>query len=254
LVICDVSSVTVVARRRPKCYGLNAMTVALSRNESRRRAPVSRRRFIVLGTAALLATPWPARALIPLPPPGRITFEVRRAGVAVGSHSVDIADRAGRREVSNAIDIVVNALGVTLYLFKQRSVEIWSSERLTSFESETTEDDASFWVKGRALADGFDVQSRKDRATAPADIMVATYWRPEICRQRRLIEPKRGRLREQTLLSTRRLTFATSGGEVPADEYRIRGILDGACTYDERGVWLGAWFDKKGRVDYRVAT
>lgn len=219
--------------------------------------------MLALGTGALICASPLAAALGPaageasapaFPPPGRIVFDVMRAGVVVGSHIVEMASRAGRFEVRNAIDIDVSVLGVELYRFKQRSLEVWSPSRLTSFESETTEDDASFWVKGRALTDGFDVENRKEHHTAPADIMVAAYWRPEICEQQQLIEPKKGRLRDQTLLATRRLTIPSAGGEIPAEEFRITGILDGACTYDERGRWIGAWFDKQGRIEYRVAS
>ncbi|MCU0839114.1 MAG: DUF6134 family protein [Rhodospirillales bacterium] len=219
---------------------------------TRRSSATTRRRLLALAAGAVAATAAPAAVFAASPPPGRTRFAVLRGGSTIGSHVVDIADRGDRREVRSTIDIAATLLGVTVYAFRQRTMELWSPTGLILFESETIEDDASFWVKGRALSDGFEVETRKERIRVPAGTMIATYWRPEICRQPRLIEPKRGRLREQTLLATRQLNLTVAGGEVPAEEFRIRGILDGACTYDESGRWLAAWFDKKGRVDYRV--
>jgi hypothetical protein len=214
---------------------------------------LSRRGVLALGTGALLALSARTPALGgEMPPVGRVRFDVLRDGVVVGSHVIEMTDRGGQREVHSAIDIVVDLLGVTVYLFKQHSLEVWSPDRLLSLESETTEDDASFWVKGRALADAFDIESRKEHASAPTNIMVASYWRPQICQQGWLIEPKHGRLRQQSLLDTRRVTVARAGADIPAQEYRVRGILDGACTYDTRGTWLGAWFQKQGKIVYRA--
>lgn len=214
---------------------------------------LSRRRVLVLGSAALLAWPAAARARdAATPPAGRIAFDVVREGTTVGRHVVQIDDCRGGREVRTEIDIVVTLLGVTVYYFRQRTRELWVGDRLSALDGETTEDDASFWVRGRAKADGFEVESRKERKVVPAEIMVATYWRPEICRQRRLLEPKRGRLREQRLLSVRPVTITAGGRETVAEELRIQGILDGACTYDQDGRWLAAWFQKKGRIEYRA--
>ncbi len=231
------------------------MTNDLGQDRARRSSLLTRRRLLAVAAGALAFVPASTAVFAAAPPPGRIRFTVLRGGSPIGSHVVDIIDRRDLREVRSTIDITVKLLGVTIYEFRQQTQELWSpAAGLIRFESETTEDDARFWVKGRALSDGFEVENRRERIQAPAGTMVATYWRPDICRQPRLIEPKRGRLKEQTLLATRRLNFTAAGGEVTAEEFRIRGILDGACTYGDNGQWLAAWFEKKGRVDYRLTA
>jgi hypothetical protein len=214
---------------------------------------LTRRRFLVSGAAATMVAGNGAIAATPaLPPPGRTEFEVLHNGLPVGSLRLDMADRDGGREIWLTQQVLVTAFGVTLYAIKQQSHEVWSRGRLERFESETEEDDARFWVKGRAVGGAFEVQSRKERRTVPSDIMVATYWRPEICRQRQLLEPKRGRVRDQTLISVRPVTLALPDREVAGEEFRIRGILDGACVYDMQGTWRSASFEKRGTIVYRV--
>lgn len=214
---------------------------------------LTRRRLIVTGAAAGLMVGSGAIGATPaMPPPGKTEFEVLHNGLPVGRLLLDLVDRGGGRDVQLAMQVTVTAFGVTLYSIKQQVREIWSPLRLERFESETEEDDARFWVKGRAVAGAFEVQSRKEQRTVPADIMVATYWRPAICRQRRLLEPKRGRLRDQALLSVKPVTIALADRKVAGEEFRVRGILDGACMYDEEGAWRFASFEKRGTLVYRA--
>ncbi len=216
---------------------------------------LSRRRLLVAGAVTLAGAGLPRRAAgsvtgnvtggfadVPLRP---IDFEVLRGGAAIGSHRVRFERRGDRLEVRMQIDIAVRILGLTVYSYRQDSLETWVGERLHAYDSDTTEDDARFVVVGRAGADGFDVTAKKERAVAPADIMIASYWTPAICIQTRLIEPKRGRLREQQVLGEVPVEVRIGGTVRPAREFRIAGILDGSCTYDEAGRWVGARFRKR---------
>lgn len=216
---------------------------------------LSRRRLLVAGAVTLAAAGLPRRAAgsftdVPLQP---IDFEVLRGGATIGSHRVRFKRHGDRLEVRMQIDIVVRILGLTLYSFRQESLETWVGERLQAYDGDTTEDDARFVVVGRAGADGFEVSAKKERAIAPADIMIASYWSPVICTRTLLIEPKRGRLRTQEVLGQVPAEVRIGGTVRPAREFRIAGILDGSCTYDESGRWVAARFRKQdSEIVYRL--
>ena len=67
------------------------------------------------------------------------------------------------------------------------------------------------------------------------------------------IEPKRGRLRTQEVLGQVLAEVRIGGTVRPAREFRIAGILDGSCTYDESGRWVAARFRKQdSEIVYRL--
>lgn len=233
------------------------------------RAAVAGRRQVLggLGAAALAAggllppsvgraapAQTAAAALLPatLPPP--VSFDVLRGGDVIGSHQVDF--RGGSTNdfsVRTRINIVVKLLGITVFVFRHDGTERWRSGRLQAFESKTTDDDGEFFVNGRASGDGFDITHRKGTEVAPADIMVGSYWTPSIARQTQLIDPQRGRLKTQQLLSTDMLAVPVDGKPIETTRYRVVGLTDGWVAYDAAGRWLAAEVKKKGTdILYRL--
>jgi Family of unknown function (DUF6134) len=192
-----------------------------------------------------------ALALSPPPPP--IRFDVFRAGDAIGSHEVDFGAIESGLAVRTRIDIEVHALGVKLFEFRHKSIELWIGGRLQKFDSETVDEDRQFFVTGHATSTGFQITHSKGGDLAPADIMVGSYWRPEIARQRLLIDPKRGRLKEQHLLAKDKVTVPVGSASVEATRYTVEGLTNGWVAYDSGGRWLSAELKAKGSdILYRL--
>lgn len=231
------------------------------------RAAIASRRQVLggLGAAALAATglllpsvsraaPAPAPALVPatLPPP--VAFDVLRGGDVIGSHQVDFrGSSTSDFSVRTRIDIVVRILGITVFVFRHDGTERWRNGRLQTFESKTTDGDGEFFVTGRASGDAFSLTHRKGTEVAPADIMVGSYWTPSIARQTQLIDPQRGRVKTQELLSTDTLAVPVDGKPIETTRYRVIGVTDGWVAYDAAGRWLAAEVKKKGTdILYRL--
>ena len=230
-----------------------------------RSAVVGRRQVLCgLGAAALAAralllpevsraaqAPAPAPLPASLPPP--IRFDVLRGGDVIGSHLVDFQGGANDFSVRTRIDITVRLLGITAFVFRHDSTERWRNGRLQAFDSKTTDDDSEFFVTGRVSGDTFSITNRKGTEVAPADIMVGSYWTPSIARQTQLIDPQRGRLKAQQLLSTDTLTVPVGSKPVETTRYRVAGLTDGWVAYDAAGRWLAAEVKKKGAdILYRL--
>lgn len=204
----------------------------------------------------VLFAPGPAGASlpgVPREPPPPIRFDVIREGKVIGAHRVDFSPQQGGYQVRTRIDIEVRMLGVKLFDYKHDGTESWADGRLQAFDSETDDDDSRFFVVGRATADGFRIRHRKGEETAPADIMVASYWTPEIARRTLLIDPQRGRLKNQQLLSTEKVEVPLRGAVVPATRFHLTGVTNGSVAYDRDGRWLAADLKKAGSdILYRV--
>jgi Family of unknown function (DUF6134) len=196
--------------------------------------------------------PVPEQPTVPKQPPP-IRFDVLRAGGVIGSHLVDFAPGEGGYSVRTRIDIAVRLLGVTVFVYKHDSTEVWTDGRLVRFDSDTIDDDSEFFVRGRAAGGDFRIENRKGTEQAPADIMVASYWTPEIARRTQLIDPQRGRVKTQQLLGEDSIRVPLPAGPVQATRYRLEGITNGWVAYDDRGRWVAAELKKKGSdILYRL--
>lgn len=187
-----------------------------------------------------------------LPPPP-IRFDVLRAGDIIGSHQVDFSAVRDGLAVHTEIDIEVRILGVKAFEFRHKSTETWGTGRLRRYESETLDDDSRFFVNGRATADGFQITHRKGSELAPPEIMVGSYWTPEIARQTLLIDPQRGTLKQQRLLGKDTVALVIGSSPVEATRYTVAGLTNGWVAYDHLGRWLSAEIKKKGSdILYRL--
>jgi Domain of unknown function (DUF6134) len=190
---------------------------------------------------------------VPRVPPPPVRFDVIRAGDVIGTHEVDFTAADDALVVNTRIDIQVHILRVKVFEFRHKSTETWGAGRLQKFDSETLDDDSRFSVNGRATADGFQITHRKGSELAPADIMAGSYWTPEIARQTLLLDPQRGRLKEQQLLSKDTVSVPIGRASVEATRYTLTGLTNGWIAYDERGRWLSAQLKKKGSdILYRL--
>lgn len=185
------------------------------------------------------------------PPP--ILFDVVRNHDVIGTHRVEFQGNPGEFSVRTIIDINVRMLGVTVFVYRHDSTERWKGGLLQAFDSKTTDDDSEFVVTGRAEAGAFRVVNRKGTEMAPADIMVGSYWTPVIAQQSQLIDPQRGRVKPQQLLSADKMSIQAGTNSIQATRYQVTGVIDGWVAYDAGGRWVAAELKKKGAdISYRI--
>lgn len=190
---------------------------------------------------------------VPSVPPFPIRFDVLRAGDVIGSHRVDFDATQHGLAVRTQIDIEVRVLGVKAFEFRHDSTELWADGRLQKFDSETLDDDSRFFVNGFATTEGFHVTNKKGSELAPADIMVGSYWTPEIARQTLLMDAQRGTLRQQRLVGRETVALVIGSSPVEATRYTLAGLTNGWVAYDRYGRWLSAELKKKGSdILYRL--
>lgn len=225
-------------------------------------AGVSRRRVLLLGAggalAAALAVPARLRAEPlkgPVAPPPPVRFDVVALGSAIGRHEVRFRSAAAGGFVADTeIDIDAKLLGVRVFSYKQKTSETWAGGRLQAFTSEGDDDGKGFAASGHATEGGFVVEGSKGKITAPADVMLATYWTPLMLTRPAVINPKRGNLKSQTVRPAGETTVRIGDTEQPATRYDITGVLDGTVSYDRDDHWVAAAFDRKGAtIEYRIA-
>jgi hypothetical protein len=226
------------------------------------------RRLVIFGLAATAVTAGASllfnrhdavaqtgsRPRLPSPAPPPIHFDVIRNNDVIGSHKVEFQGASGEFSVRTVIDITVRVLGLTVFIYRHDGTERWRNGLLQAFDSKTTDDDSEFLVTGRAEAGAFRIVHRKGTEMAPPDIMVGSYWTPEIALQSQLIDPQRGRVKTQQLLSKDKMPLQVGRNSIEAMRYRVVGVTDGWVAYDAGGRWVAAELKKKGSdIFYRLS-
>jgi hypothetical protein len=198
--------------------------------------------------AAAFGTPTSARAELPGPmaPGVPLEFDIVALGIHIGSHKVEFAGSGDDFSATSTIDVDAQLLGVRLLRYFQVTSEAWSGGRLQSFRTEGDENGDSFHASGRAVADGFEIEGRDGRLMAPRDTVLATCWSPLMLLRHEVINPKRGRLKPQTVESTDHTTFVVGDEKLPVTRYVVDSVIDGTIYYDDRQTWVGAAFDRRG--------
>jgi hypothetical protein len=215
---------------------------------------MSRRQILGAGLAlfpAALAVPGTRRAgaqdaIDHASPPAPLAFDIEVWDQRFGEHVVQFSRSGDLFTVATRIDCTVRLLDVTLYSFQHESEETYREERLIRFSSKTIDGDFETKVEGKAEDDGFVLTGRRGTVVAPADIRAATFWTPVIMTRDRLIDPKRGDVKAQTVHGQDRTVVRIGGEDRLATRYRVSGIVDGSATYDDDGRWVAATVRKRG--------
>lgn len=216
-------------------------------------AAVAANPSLLLNGGKVLAQAAGPRPRLPGPNPPPILFDVIRNHDVIGTHRVEFQGKSGEFSVRTIIDITVRVLGLTVFVYRHDGTERWKGGLLQAFDSKTTDDDSEFFVTGRAEAGAFRVINRKGTEMAPADIMVGSYWTPEIAQQSQLIDPQRGRVKTQQLLSTDKMDLQLGKTSIQATRYQVTGVSEGWVAYDIGNRWVAAQLKKKGAdISYRL--
>lgn len=220
---------------------------------------VTRRRVLALsagiGLASVSATAGLTGAAVPRGPDKPIVFDVLLSNAQIGEHVVEFRSDGDVLEVHTRIDIKVKLLGILFFNYQHTGVESYENDRLSAYESQTTDDDSQFFVKGRALADGFEITNKKGSFLAPANIWVASYWTPRVLTRTELIDPQRGKIKPQIVEPGEPVTLPVGDSNRSGTRYRISGVVNGTVVYDDQGRWIGATLTKKGSdIVYRLRT
>lgn len=212
----------------------------------------TRRRVLGLAAGGLVTAavglPRVAAAELPGPmaPGVPLRFDIVALGVRIGDHKVTFDGQGDQFTVTTSIDVDTALLGISLVRYVQQTREMWAGGRLQSFLTEGTNNGEHFRASGQAVADGFELEGEEGRSMAPRDTMLATCWSPLMLDRRQVINPKRGKLKRQTVESREQTTFEVGRSERPVTRYVVDSVIDGTIYYDEQQTWVAASFDKRG--------
>ena len=196
---------------------------------------ILRRRGLIPPVASILivlACTLPAAAL----PSGVFEYRIDRDGAPIGGQRLTITQQGEQTIVSMDLKVLVKIAFVTLYRFEQTRSETWQGARLIALDTRTNDNGDTLFLKGRADAADFAIETEKGRSTAPLGLLPTGYWNIATVDQTRLIDAEDGRVLAISVSRGAAVTLDLGSRQIDTRHYRISGDTEKELWYDASNV------------------
>lgn len=177
--------------------------------------------------------------------PGARRFAILRDGEEVGRHTLAPRETGDGLEMTIDIEIVVTVLGLAVYRYEHRNVELWRDGRLAALDSRTNDDGSSDFCRARRDGDRLQIEGSSFNGDAPGDARPTSYWNYGNLNER-WFSSQSGELLD--------LGFS-KGRENGLERWEVTGDVALALYYDGAREWRGCAFDGGGEpMTYRQSA
>ena len=119
----------------------------------------------------------------PLPAGGlTLSYDVLLEDDKIGEHKISVHKTGPDVQIKHDIHMKVKVAFITAYELNHKSTEVWRDEgprkvRLIGIESHSVEDGKEHAIKGKAVGDGFEVETANGPVTVPINIGTTdSFW------------------------------------------------------------------------------
>lgn len=236
---------------------------------------MTRRRFagglaaLGLASAPLQLVAPPVSAAVPEPATsaagGLWQFEVTLDGKPVGEHRFEVlpGEGADAWSVHSEARYRVTLLGIPVYRYAHLALERWQGGCLRQLNARTDDNGQPLTVRAEAEGEGLRIQTQagKDEDKAGASttagcLMSYAYWRPDLVRQSRLLNPQTGRVEAVRFAPAGTQTLPVDGKPQPARGWQLSVAGSTVVVwYLPSGRWVGLDATVAGdrQLRYRLA-
>lgn len=202
----------------------------------------------VIGGALALALPQALHAApLPVPPAGRLGFEVWRGSRKLGHHDLAFHPQGDALMVDIAVDIAFRIGPITLYRYTHHARERWQGDDVVGLETETNDNGTAYRVRAHRDRGTLMVEpGGKPAYAAPADALPATHWNHREVETPWINTQNGALLRPQVAQPTPIAVPNAAGQTLRVRRYALSGPVTLDLWYDDAQQWAGLSFDKGG--------
>ena len=193
-----------------------------------------------------------------------IEFDIYRNGKNIGKHIFSFKKSGTQLSVDSEINFEIKKLGVSLYKYNVKGVEVYENGKLIKFNSKTLQNKKSKFVN-LDLNDGdFIIDGSSFKGKVPNDYVLGTWWNHSIVESKAQISAVSGRIIEQKVTFLGKKDLNINGKNYKALHFNFSSRdknlkknkkLDTDVWYDEATLnWIKASFDKKGKWEYKLIS
>jgi hypothetical protein len=169
-----------------------------------------------------------------------LVYSILRNGVELGLHEVQFQRDGANLTVTMHGQAVYRIGTLVFYKFETRRSEIWTKDKLVSFQVWTDDDGKISDVVGVREGDEFRVTGPKGVSMVPGDAVPESFWNVAAVKAHSIIDNKTGRPIPVTVTRGSVETIEACGEEIKATRYRVDKVPKDPhdLWYDENGRWV----------------
>jgi hypothetical protein len=169
-----------------------------------------------------------------------LVYSILRNGVELGLHEVQFQRDGNNLTVTMHGQAVYRIGTLVFYKFETRRSEIWTENKLVSFQVWTDDDGKISDVVGVREGDEFRVTGPKGVSMVSGDAVPESFWNVDAVKAHSIIDNKTGRPIPVTVSAGSVETIEACGEEIKATRYRVDKVPKDPhdLWYDENGRWV----------------
>ena len=193
-----------------------------------------------------------------------IEFDIYRNNKNIGKHIFTFKKVGKQIHVESEINFEIKKLGVTLYKYNVKGVEIYEDDKLIKFNSKTNQNGKEKYVNMKLENNEFIIDGSSYKGKAPLDYLLGTWWNHSIVDADAQISAVSGRIIKQKVTFLGKETIQSGGKTYKALHFNFSSSdeslnkdkkLNTDVWYDEETLnWVKATFKKKGQWEYKLLT
>lgn len=172
---------------------------------------------------ALLSILYAGSVSANLPDEDQWQFEVSLDGKKIGYHDFVLSTEGDNQLVQMEAKFNVKLLFVNVFSYFHENEEMWQGDCLASINAETVANGDDYVVRGKAMAEEFQLQSAASEDELPSCIMTFAYWNPEFLKAEKLLNSQTGAYEDVDIRREGEEELLVNGQEVPAIKYSVEG-------------------------------
>jgi len=174
-------------------------------------------------------------------------FKVFLEDRPIGEQVFRLSEEAGRARLLTEASFDVKFLFFTAYTYRHRNEEIWKDGCLERIESTTDDNGEPYRLLGRAVRDGFAVETAKFSTTLPSCVRSFAYWNVEYLRAPKLLNSQTGEYETVNVQSLGEELLEVGGARQRAQRYALVGPkLRIDLWYSLENDWLALESSSRG--------
>ncbi len=193
-----------------------------------------------------------------------LEYELFRNNQLIGFHKYTFKRNNGNLKIDNEVNFKISKLGINLYQYYAKGVEMYTNGVFSGFKSKTNQNKKEKYVNitidpndKYLIIDGSSYKGKADK-----DLIIGTWWNHEIIKKKAQISAVSGRIikqkvefmgKEEVIIGdktykTLKFNFSSSDPSLSKDKKLNTDIWYEEDTY----LWVKAAFDKTGYWEYRL--
>jgi len=176
-------------------------------------------------TPLTLALLWLCSACLPLQVSASTSnewrFEVFLDDKPIGFHHFQLSTSGDTRELRGEARFSVKLLGLTVYDYSHRNLELWQQDCLQRIEASTDDNGKQLFVRGNNNGEQLLLEDNSGNRSVPGCVMTFAYWNPEILAQQQLLNAQTGEYLDISVQPLGEKTLQLQGSKVTALHYRL---------------------------------